>query len=106
MASDPDSAASRAYYAAFHALTAVFALRGESFTKHSGMRAALHRELIRTGTLSQELGRDYDFLAELREAGDYGGITPVFADSARLAVERAARFIAAASPVYAAAGGT
>jgi uncharacterized protein (UPF0332 family) len=29
--SDPESAASRAYYAAFHALTALFALRGKSF---------------------------------------------------------------------------
>ncbi len=32
---DPDSAASRAYYAAFHALTAMFALHGQTFTKHS-----------------------------------------------------------------------
>jgi len=32
---DPDSAASRAYYAAFHALTALFALRGQTFSKHS-----------------------------------------------------------------------
>lgn len=45
--SEPDSAASRAYYAAFHALTACFALRGETFTKHSALRAALHRDLIR-----------------------------------------------------------
>ena len=28
---DPDSVASRAYYAAFHALTALFALRGQTF---------------------------------------------------------------------------
>jgi len=28
---DPDSAASRAYYAAFHALAAMFALRGQTF---------------------------------------------------------------------------
>jgi len=29
---DPESAVSRAYYAAFHAVTAVFALHGRSFT--------------------------------------------------------------------------
>jgi len=34
---DPDSAVSRAYYAAFHALTALFALRGQSFTKHTAI---------------------------------------------------------------------
>lgn len=43
--SDPDSAASRAYYAAFHALTAFFALRGRTFSKHAAIRAALHRDL-------------------------------------------------------------
>ncbi|MCY2930859.1 MAG: HEPN domain-containing protein [Planctomycetota bacterium] len=97
---DPDSAASRAYYAAFHALTALFALRGEAFSKHSGVRAALHRDLIQTGVLAQELGRDYDFLLELRETGDYGGVTPVHADDARLAVQRVARLLAAVAPVY------
>ena len=39
---DPDSAASRAYYAAFHGVTAVLAGRGMEFTKHTAVRAALH----------------------------------------------------------------
>ena len=39
---DADSAASRAYYAAFHALTALFALRGLAFTRHAALRAALN----------------------------------------------------------------
>jgi len=59
---DPDSAASRAYYAAFHALTALFGLRGQTFTKHSSLRAALHRDLVQPGLLSKESGKDYDFL--------------------------------------------
>jgi uncharacterized protein (UPF0332 family) len=36
---DPDSAASRAYYAAFHGVTAVLAGRGMEFTKHTAVRA-------------------------------------------------------------------
>ena len=44
--SDPDSAASRAYYAAFHAVTALFALREKTFIKHSALRAAVHRDLV------------------------------------------------------------
>ena len=52
---DPDSAASRAYYAAFHALTALFALRGQSFSKHSAIRVALHRDLIKTGEWTAKL---------------------------------------------------
>jgi len=92
---DPDSAASRAYYAAFHALTALFALREQTFAKHSAIRAALHRDLIDPGTLPQQCGRDYDFLMDLRETGDYGGLMQVPADSARQAVEKAEAFLAA-----------
>ena len=77
--SDPDSAASRAYYAAFHALTALFALRDQSFSKHTALRAAIHRDLIRPGVFPEDLGRAYDFLMDLRESGDYGGITQVSA---------------------------
>ncbi len=47
--SDPESAVSRAYYAAFHALTALFALRGEGFNKHAVLRSALHKDLIKSG---------------------------------------------------------
>jgi len=71
---DPDSAASRAYYAAFHALTALFALRGRTFSKHSAIRAALHRDLVQVGLLDKDIGKDYDFLMDLRETGDYGGL--------------------------------
>ncbi len=93
--SDPDSAASRAYYAAFHGLTAVLALRGQTFTKHTAVRAALHRDLVGPGELPPPCGRDYDFLLDLRETGDYGGLVQVSADSAAQAVEKAARFLKA-----------
>ena len=69
---DPDSAASRAYYAAFHGVTAVLAGRGMEFTKHTAVRAALHRDLIQSGAIPADLGRDYDFLLDLRETADYG----------------------------------
>ena len=92
---DPESAVSRAYYAAFHALTALFALRDQTFKKHSSIRAALHRDLVKSGVLSQEAGKGYDFLTSLRDRSDYGGLARVSADSARLAVEKAEAFIAA-----------
>ena len=40
---DPDSAASRAYYAAFYAVSAWFALQGKTFTKHRALEAAGRR---------------------------------------------------------------
>jgi len=53
---DPDSAASRAYYAAFHGVTAVLAWRGMEFTKNTAVRAALHRDLIQSGAIPVDLG--------------------------------------------------
>ena len=93
--SDPDSAASRAYYTAFHALTALFALRGQSFTRHSAIRAALHRDLIRPGIWAADLGRAYDFLLDLRETADYGGLAHVTQANATEALEKAASILEA-----------
>lgn len=65
-----DSAASRAYYAAFHAVTALFALEGRTFTKHTGVEAAVHKDLVKAGRWSSDLGRDFSLCAELRGVGD------------------------------------
>ena len=94
--SDPDSSVSRAYYAAFHAVTAVFALRGRDFPKHAAVRAAVHRDLVNAGEWDASLGRNYDFLLELRETGDYGGFAHASEDSARMAIDCATRILAAA----------
>ncbi len=90
---DPDSAASRAYYAAFHALTTLFALRGQTFSKHSAIRAAMHRDLVQNGLLAADRGLDYDFLMDLRETGDYGGLMQVTPQNAQAAVDKAASFM-------------
>jgi uncharacterized protein (UPF0332 family) len=92
---DPDSAASRAYYAAFHGVTAVLASRGLAFTKHTAVRAALHRDLIQADLLPSELGKDYDFLLDLRETADYGGVAEATRASAVKAIEKAASILAA-----------
>ena len=95
LSTDPDSAASRAYYAAFHSLTALFTLRGQTFSKHSALRAALHRELIRTGRWAVEHGQAYDFLMDMRERGDYGGLTVVSKSDAEMSVAKAEAIIEA-----------
>ncbi|MFM8635834.1 MAG: HEPN domain-containing protein [Planctomycetia bacterium] len=59
---------SRAYYACFHAATAVFAARGETFRRHSGLLAALR--------------------------SDYGDVSPVTAADAERAIADARRIVA------------
>ena len=49
------NAASKAYYAAFHAVSALFAIEGKTFSKHSAIESAVHRELIKTKRWSKEL---------------------------------------------------
>jgi len=87
----PDDAASRAYYAAFHAVSAALVLRGQTFTRHSAVRSAVHRDLVKTGIWSVDLGADFDTLWELRDMGDYGGIKHVTSEEAQVAVEAARR---------------
>ncbi len=93
MDSDPDSAASRAYYAVFHAVSGLFAVRGQSFTKHAQLRSAVHRDLVKSGEWSRGLGSDFDDTIRSREMGDYGIAFNVSRDDALHAIDAAARIL-------------
>jgi len=97
---DPNSAASRAYYAAFHAVRALFALRGQTFSKHTAVRAAVHRDLVHSGLWGDDLGLAYEFLLDLRETGDYGGHEDVSQSDAATATEKAAMILDAVKNTY------
>lgn len=86
---DPDASASRAYYAAFHGISALFALRQQTFTKHTAIESAVHRDLVKPGLWPVEVGAAFSWLASLRYTGDYGGQEHVLPEDARAAVERA-----------------
>ena len=64
-------AMNRLYYAAFYAVSALLMAQRLSFKKHSGVRAAFHKQFIKTGLLDQKWGRLYDQLFEDRQEGDY-----------------------------------
>ena len=98
--SDPDSASSRAYYAAFHAVTALFLLEGKSFRKHSGVEVAVHRDLVKAGRWDTSLGSDYTALIGSRAVGDYGGATRVKEAEALDAVKRSARILGAVRTLH------
>lgn len=86
-----DAAASRAYYAAFYAVSALFALEGREFVKHSAVHAAVHRDLVKNGRWPLDLGKDYSRLLRLRETGDYGGGRHIQEKEAREALSAATR---------------
>ncbi len=88
-----DAAASRAYYAAFYAVSCLFALEGKTFKKHSGVEAAVHRDLVKQGTWAAELGQGYSRLVQLRSTGDYGEDRRVSRDEGEEAIQIASQIL-------------
>lgn len=92
---DPDAAASRAYYAAFHAVSALLASEGQSQRKHSAVERAVHRDLVKTGRWKPEVGSAFSWLANLRYTGDYGGEAHVQSPEAKEAADKASLILQA-----------
>lgn len=88
-----DFAASRAYYAAFYGATAILLSEGLDFSKHSGVIAAIHQRFVKTGKISKELGKDLNWLFEIRNLGDYGGMVHVSSLQADQVIQAAERFL-------------
>jgi uncharacterized protein (UPF0332 family) len=91
----PDFAAARAYYAAFYAASALLLAEGKTFRSHRGALALIHREYVRTGRLSVDMGRILSTLSDLRSVGDYGGATHVSHAEASRALHEAQQFLEA-----------
>jgi uncharacterized protein (UPF0332 family) len=90
-----DFAASRAYYAAFYAATALLLREGLEYSKHSAVISSIHQRFIKSGRLSREQGKRLNWLFELRSIGDYGGIAHVSRQQAEEAVAAATEFLQA-----------
>jgi len=90
-----DVSASRAYYAAFYAASALLLNEGIDTSKHSGVIALIHQHFVKGGKLSKEQGRNLNWLFELRSVGDYGVSLHVDQNDARKAVDTAKEFFEA-----------
>jgi uncharacterized protein (UPF0332 family) len=90
-----DFAASRAYYAAFYAATALLLSEELSFGKHSAVLSFIHKEFVRKGKLSKTHGKNLNWLFELRGVGDYGVTLHVSQRDANRAIQVASDFLLA-----------
>jgi len=90
-----DFAASRAYYAAFYAATAILLSEGLELSKHSAVIASIHQRFVKTGKLSKEQGKTLNWLFELRSVGDYGGTAHVSRQQVEQAIQSAGEFLSA-----------
>lgn len=66
-----DDASSRAYYAAFHAITAALDVRGKNTSSHGQTMGAFNREFVKNGPLEPQAFRRLQRLFANRQAGDY-----------------------------------
>jgi uncharacterized protein (UPF0332 family) len=86
-------AVNRAYYACFYAVSAVLMKMGKTFRKHTGVRASIHRSLIKTGLLDVSWGKFYDLVFENRQRGDYQELVEFEAEELEEIISQAEKFV-------------
>lgn len=83
----------RLYYACFYAVSALLLTQNLSTSKHSHARALLHRDYIKPGHVSKEMGDHYDLLFDSRQKGDYEDLVVFDAERVRLWLEPTKSFV-------------
>jgi uncharacterized protein len=73
----------RLYYACFYAVSALLLTRNISTSKHSHVRSLLHRDYVKPGQVSKEMGDHYDLLFDRRQEGDYKDLVVFRAEDVR-----------------------
>ncbi len=85
----PKDAASRVYYAAFHASQAALLTKDIETRSHSGLRSQVSLHLVKTGELPASIARDLAELEGLRLAADYDRFFSPSVEVVREDLERA-----------------
>jgi uncharacterized protein (UPF0332 family) len=88
-------ASSRAYYAAFHAVSAALLSRGETYSRHAQVLGAFNKIFVHTGPFPKEFTALLTRLFENRQSGDYDVLPGVTETEARQDVADAQRIIEA-----------
>jgi hypothetical protein len=87
-------AANRAYFAMFHAATALLLKDGLSFSRHRGVISAFNQRLVKNRRFPRELGSQLSVAFEARNAADYGYREQISLDVVADLVRGAERFVA------------
>jgi len=82
-----------AYFACFHAFSAVLLAEGKSFRRHREVRSALHRDYIRTKKIAAEWGKHFDWLFDNRQKADYRPLVQFEQDQVKEIIERSELFL-------------
>ena len=91
-AGDYKGAANRSYYAIFHAMRSVLALRKIDFSKHSGVSAYFRKEYIKTGIFDVELSDIISIAFDARSNSDYDDFYVISKDEVEEQIANAIKF--------------
>lgn len=61
----------RAYYAIFHAISAIHALNGKAYKRHKDAISNFNKDYVKTEIFPKEIGRKIGEAEEIRHASDY-----------------------------------
>jgi uncharacterized protein (UPF0332 family) len=88
-----DDAVSRAYYAVFHAISALHLSNGQAFSSHAQSIGRFNKDFVKTGIFPKEFTAILSRLFEDRQSGDYDLSGLVTAEDARRDVDDAKRLL-------------
>ena len=88
-----DDAVSRAYYAAFHAASALLLSEGLTADTHSGLVNLFGLHFVKSGKFDKKFGKYLSTLKENRENGDYEGFSAIDKETADSASVEAEAFV-------------
>jgi len=86
--------ANRCYYAMFYAASALAIHDGFTFHKHGAIISYIHREYVKAGRISKDLGRDLLAAFDRRTEADYHAMVHFGLDDVAAFLDQAHRFVA------------
>ncbi len=94
-----DDAASRSYYAMFHAAQALLLGKGLTYAKHGSVKAAFGQHFVKTGQIPAQIHRYLIDAYDSRLVGDYGVTETVAMSRAEEMIAQAEEFIIVADQI-------
>ena len=90
-----DDSISRAYYAVFHAISAVLFSKSLAFSSHSQVIGAFNKEFVKVGIFPKEFTEIVQGLFADRQTGDYDVLGGIDREMASVGIENATKVVVA-----------
>ena len=87
------STVNRIYYAMFYSVNSLLLLKGLSSSKHKGVLSLFNKEFVKTHIISDEYGKFYNNIFELRQEGDYDDLVEFKREDVEEWLRKAKNFI-------------